>query len=110
VLERVDDPRPLRGRARAIEAGANLAGYFIWSLMDNFELAWGYQRRFGLYFVDFSTQRRIPKRSALFYREVARRGSLPDREAVLSARDFVPASSRSAEPVVPASEEALSTS
>ena len=61
---------------RAIDAGVNLAGYFVWSLMDNFELAWGYQRRFGLYFVDFATQRRIPKRSALFYAEVARSGTL----------------------------------
>jgi beta-glucosidase len=93
--------------ARAIEAGATLAGYFVWSLMDHFEIAWGYQRRFGLYFVEFATQRRIPKRSALFYAEVARTGSLPDRDAVLSARDFVPASERSMQPAIRAlSEEA----
>jgi hypothetical protein len=69
--------------------------------MDNFELAWGYQRRFGLYFVDFARQARIPKRSARFYSELARSGSLPDREAVVTASDFVPASSRSARPAIP---------
>jgi beta-glucosidase len=93
---------------RAIEAGVNLAGYFVWSLMDNFELAWGYQRRFGLYFVDFATQQRMPKRSALFYGEVARSGSLPDPDTVLGPGDFVPPSGRSAQPATPAwSAEAL---
>jgi beta-glucosidase len=87
---------------RAIEAGANLAGYFVWSLMDNFELAWGYQRRFGLYFVDFATQQRMPKRSALFYAEVARSGALPEPETVLTAADFVPPSTHSARPATPA--------
>jgi beta-glucosidase len=62
---------------RAIQAGVPLAGYFYWSLLDNFEWAWGYQKRFGLVFVDFPTQRRIPKRSAAFYREVARANALP---------------------------------
>jgi beta-glucosidase len=62
---------------RAIQDGVNLAGYFHWSLMDNFEWARGYQRRFGLYFVDFGTQRRVPKRSAHFYSEVAKSGALP---------------------------------
>ena len=90
----------LDAAALAIEDGANLAGYFHWSLMDNFELAWGYQRRFGLYFVDFATQRRMPKRSATFYSEITRSGVLPPRDSVLSARDFVPPSTRSAEPTV----------
>jgi beta-glucosidase len=62
---------------RAIEDGVNLAGYFHWSLMDNFEWARGYQRRFGLYYVDFGSQRRVPKRSAAFYSKVARSGVLP---------------------------------
>ena len=62
---------------RAIHDGVNLGGYFVWSLMDNFEWARGYQRRFGLYFVDFATQRRLPKRSAAFYAEVARMNALP---------------------------------
>jgi beta-glucosidase len=61
---------------RALRDGVNLAGYFHWSLLDNFEWAWGYQKRFGLVFVDFETQRRIPKRSAEVYGEVARANEL----------------------------------
>lgn len=76
---------------RAIQDGVNLAGYFHWSLMDNFEWGRGYQRRFGLYFVDFGTQRRLAKRSARYYSEVARTGVLPSSEAMLqpSAGEFV---------------------
>lgn len=62
---------------RAVDDGVNLAGYFVWSLTDNFEWARGYQRRFGLYYVDFGTQRRLPKKSAAFYSEVARSNALP---------------------------------
>ena len=54
----------------AIEAGVPLRGYFVWSLMDNFEWALGYSRRFGIIYVDYETQRRIPKGSALFMRRV----------------------------------------
>jgi beta-glucosidase len=61
---------------RAIQDGVPLAGYFCWSLLDNFEWAWGYQKRFGLVFVDFSTQRRIPKRSAERYREIVSANAL----------------------------------
>ena len=49
-----------------------LAGYFYWSLHDNFEWTWGYQKRFGLLFVDYGTQRRTPKRSAEFYSRIVR--------------------------------------
>jgi beta-glucosidase len=56
---------------RAIQDGVPLAGYFVWSLFDNFEWAWGYQKRFGIVFVEYDTQRRIPKQSASFYRAVA---------------------------------------
>ncbi len=62
---------------RAIDDGVNLVGYFVWSLMDNFEWARGYQRRFGLYHVDFGTQRRIPKASAGFYSAVVSANALP---------------------------------
>ncbi len=62
---------------RAIQEGVPLAGYFYWSFLDNFEWAWGYQKRFGLVFVDFPTQRRIPKRSAGFYGRIARANALP---------------------------------
>lgn len=80
---------------RAIQDGVRLAGYFPWSLMDNFEWAWGYRRRFGLYFVDFGTQRRMPKRSATVYAQVARSGELPARDDVLRPADWAPPSSRS---------------
>jgi len=55
---------------RAIDAGVPLRGYFVWSLLDNFEWAHGYTKRFGLFWVDFETQRRIPKDSAYWYRDV----------------------------------------
>jgi beta-glucosidase len=67
----------LHAARRAIGAGVNLRGYFVWSLLDNFEWAEGYSKRFGLVFVDFGTQRRIPKRSALWYADVARTNSVP---------------------------------
>jgi beta-glucosidase len=47
-------------------------GYFAWSLLDNFEWAFGYDKRFGLVYVDYETQRRFPKDSALWYRDVTR--------------------------------------
>lgn len=55
---------------RAIQNGVPLAGFFVWSLMDNFEWAKGYQQRFGMVWVDYETQQRIPKDSALWYRDV----------------------------------------
>jgi beta-glucosidase len=70
---------------RAIQDGVPLAGYFYWSLYDNFEWAWGYQKRFGLVFVEYDTQRRIPKRSASFYQHVASANELPALEEVLEA-------------------------
>ena len=53
-----------------------LRGYFAWSLMDNFEWAWGYTKRFGMVHVDYDSQRRIPKSSARWYAEVIRRNGL----------------------------------
>jgi beta-glucosidase len=66
----------LRTCHAAIEAGVPLEGYFAWSLMDNFEWAWGYGKRFGLVHVDYETQVRVPKESALWYAETIRRGGL----------------------------------
>jgi beta-glucosidase len=57
---------------RAITEGYPLKGYFVWSLMDNFEWAWGYDRRFGIIYIDYPTQRRIPKSSFEWYRECIR--------------------------------------
>jgi beta-glucosidase len=57
---------------RGIAAGAPVAGYFLWSFMDNFEWADGYIRRFGIVYNDFVTQRRTPKLSARWYAEVMR--------------------------------------
>ncbi|MEU8043828.1 GH1 family beta-glucosidase [Micromonospora echinofusca] len=66
----------LRAAHEAIEAGVPLRGYFAWSLMDNFEWAWGYTKRFGMVHVDYDTQVRIPKSSARWYAEVIRRNGL----------------------------------
>lgn len=62
--------RHLRGLKRAAEEGADVAGYFQWSFLDNFEWAKGYSDRFGLVYVDYKTQQRIPKDSAYWYKEV----------------------------------------
>ncbi|MDQ1007103.1 beta-glucosidase [Streptomyces sp. V4I23] len=61
---------------RAIEAGADVRGYFLWSLLDNFEWAYGYSKRFGIVHVDFATQRRTFKDSAHWYADVIARGGL----------------------------------
>ncbi|UZQ83209.1 GH1 family beta-glucosidase [Thermoanaerobacter sp. RKWS2] len=60
----------LKAAAKFIEEGGNLKGYFVWSLMDNFEWAHGYSKRFGIVYVDYETQKRILKDSALWYKEV----------------------------------------
>lgn len=54
---------------KAMQEGAPLAGYFVWSLLDNFEWARGYDKRFGLVYVDYKTQKRIVKDSALWYKQ-----------------------------------------
>ena len=64
--------RHLAAAAAAIADGVPLRGYFVWSLMDNFEWAHGYSKRFGLHRVDYDTQRRTLKRSGDWYRSVVR--------------------------------------
>jgi beta-glucosidase len=73
----VDDPSRvaylrdhLAATHEAITRGADVRGYFAWSLLDNFEWQHGYAKRFGLIRVDFASQRRTLKRSAAFYRDV----------------------------------------
>ncbi len=60
----------------AIAAGVNLRGYFVWSLLDNFEWTLGYGKRFGLVHVDYETQERRPKDSFHFFAELAHGGGL----------------------------------
>ncbi len=81
---RVDDPDRvefldlhLRAVHDALEAGADVRGYFVWSFLDNFEWAHGYAKRFGIVHVDYDTQRRTPKTSAQWYARVCRDGRLP---------------------------------
>jgi beta-glucosidase len=62
----------LQAAGQALQAGVNLRGYFVWSLLDNFEWQHGYSKRFGIVRVDYPTQRRIPKASARFYADVVR--------------------------------------
>jgi beta-glucosidase len=61
---------------RAIAEGVPIRGYFLWSLMDNFEWIFGLGKRFGLYRVDFETQARVPKLSVAFYRDVVARNAI----------------------------------
>ncbi len=62
----------LRSAHRAINEGYPLKGYFLWSFMDNFEWSWGYTRRFGITYVDYKTQKRVPKASFNWYKECLR--------------------------------------
>jgi beta-glucosidase len=66
----------LRAAHDAISRGVDLRGYLVWSLLDNFEWAEGYRKRFGIIYVDYLTQRRVPKDSARWYRDVIGRNGL----------------------------------
>ena len=68
----------LRACHDALAAGVDLRGYFVWSLMDNFEWAEGYAKRFGIVHVDYATQERVLKDSAKWYREVIRRNGIAE--------------------------------
>jgi beta-glucosidase len=61
---------------RAVSEGYPVKGYFLWSLLDNFEWADGYSKRFGIHYVDFATEKRIPKLSAEWYREVIKKNAV----------------------------------
>jgi len=82
---RVDDPlrvsylcEHFAAAERAIAAGVPLKGYFVWSLLDNFEWGFGYTMRFGVIYVDYLTQRRIPKSSAEYYKRVIEANAVLD--------------------------------
>jgi beta-glucosidase len=78
---------------RAVEAEVDLRGYFVWSLLDNFEWSLGFSKRFGIVHVDYRTQKRTPKASARFYAEVIR------TNGVSAGRELPPApSARRARP------------
>ncbi len=65
----------------AIDAGVPLHGYFLWSLLDNFEWALGYAKRFGIVWVDFETQERVIKASGHLYSRIVRDNKLPEEQA-----------------------------
>jgi beta-glucosidase len=84
ALGRVPDDKRVRfvrdhllAARRAIDEGVPLAGYFVWSLLDNFEWERGYTQRFGITWVDYDTQRRIPKDCALWYSQVIAQNAVP---------------------------------
>jgi beta-glucosidase len=81
----VDDParlsyikRHLEMTHKAIQIGVPVKGYFAWSFLDNFEWAFGYTKRFGIVYVDYETQKRIPKSSAQWYRRLIRENTISD--------------------------------
>jgi beta-glucosidase len=91
-----DEPRRayleahLHAVADAMEQGVDLRGYFVWSLLDNFEWSHGYAKRFGIVYVDYATQQRRPKRSGLWYSRLvcAVRGADPVRGGVARRPDY----------------------
>ena len=77
--ERIDYlHRHLAAVADALDAGVDVRGYYVWSLLDNFEWAWGYSQRFGIVHVDFDTLARTPKDSALWFRDVITRNAIEE--------------------------------
>ena len=77
----------------AIAAGADVRGYFVWSLLDNFEWGAGYSQRFGLVYVDYATQRRIPKASARWYADLIAK----ERRQTVPAAPRIPVAAVTAE-------------
>jgi beta-glucosidase len=66
----------LAGLHGAIADGCDVRAYYVWSLLDNFEWAFGYSKRFGIVWTDYETLERIPKASARFFAEVIRRNGV----------------------------------
>ncbi len=92
----------LRAVRQAIEAGVDVRGYFAWSLMDNYEWAQGYAKRFGIVHVDFETQVRTPKQSAAFYREVIEsNGGIIGADALIPTTDVLVSTPGGSAPTAP---------
>ncbi len=80
----------LRAPRKALEKGVDLRGYFVWSLLDNFEWSHGFSKRFGIVHVDYETQRRTPKASARFYSEVIRtRGGVLTKKKIRNPKSEI---------------------
>ncbi|MDO9395634.1 MAG: family 1 glycosylhydrolase, partial [Herbiconiux sp.] len=86
---RVHDPlrvdylqRHFTAAHRALESGVDLRGYQVWSLLDNFEWGYGYSKRFGIIRVDYDTQERTLKDSALWLKELIATRAIPAADAV----------------------------
>ncbi len=73
--------RHMQACLAAVDAGVPLHGYFLWSLLDNFEWAFGFSKRFGIVWVDFETQKRIIKASGHMYRRIIQHNGLPEEQA-----------------------------
>lgn len=89
-IERVEYMKSyLDSLATAIRKGADVRGYFVWSLLDNFEWIFGYTKRFGLYHVDYTTLKRTPKLSATWLKQfiakhISNNSIFPDKNEKLS--------------------------
>jgi beta-glucosidase len=88
--------RTLLELRRAMKDGVPVEGYMAWSLLDNFEWADGYKQRFGLIYVDYATQRRIPKDSFHWYKQV-----IATRGAALAGEFALPAAAMTPGPMTP---------
>jgi beta-glucosidase len=80
--ERIDFLQAYLGAcSRAIDEGVPLHGYFVWSLLDNFEWAHGYSKRFGIVYVEYNTLERVPKGSAFWYSDLIKKQTLSRRRS-----------------------------
>jgi beta-glucosidase len=70
----------------AVANGADVRGYFVWSLLDNFEWDAGYSVRFGLTYIDYANQRRVPKSSFAWYRDLIKAARADDKKLYVSER------------------------
>src|SRR5205085_10679639 len=90
--DRVSDPRRvaylreyIQALAQALAQGAPVQGYFVWSLLDNYEWAFGYSKRFGIVYVDYPTLERVPKGNFHWYRDLITRRRLAHSPSAQSA-------------------------